>query len=172
MKYSTKAALLEDMEVEFDALAAFLDRIPSLRYTEGGVWGDDWTVLDLVAHLAEWQAMFLGWHTTGLSGGTPEMPAPGYRWNQTPALNRAIQQKHRDRGYDEVWSEFSTTYRTVLDLARSLSEAELLEAGHFEWTGRNALVTYLGANTASHYRFAQKVLKRWVKNRPEVLEKP
>ena len=28
------------------------------------------------------------------------------------------------------------------------------------WTGRNALVTYLGANTASHCRFAQMAIRR------------
>jgi len=36
----------------------------------------------------------------------------------------------------------------------------LLRPGHFAWTGRNPLATYLGANSASHYRFATKVLTR------------
>ena len=28
------------------------------------------------------------------------------------------------------------------------------------WTGKNALVSYVAANTASYYRFAQKAVKR------------
>ena len=167
MRYHSKEQLLADIEAEHGALTALLDTIPPNRYSEAGVWGDDWTVIDLVAHLAEWHRMFLGWHADGLEGKTPEMPAPGYRWNQTPELNRAIQKKHQGRSYEEVRAESSRTHARVLKLASELSEEELLEPGHFSWTGKNALVTYLGANSSSHYRFAMKVLKRWLRERPE-----
>jgi hypothetical protein len=50
-------------------------------------------------------------------------------------------------------------------LARGLPERELLEPGRFAWTGKNPLTTYLGANTASHYRTATKILKRWLRQR-------
>ena len=89
------------------------------------------------------------------------MPAPGYRWNETPRLNREIQLKHRGRPSHELWEELEASHARVLDLARQSSSKELLRPGAFGWTGKNPLVTYLGANTASHYRFACKVLKRW-----------
>lgn len=89
------------------------------------------------------------------------MPAPGYRWNETPRLNRAIWRKHKGRPTGELWEELQSSHAEVLGLAQSLSPEQLLSPGQFAWTGRNALVTYLGANTASHYRFAIRVLKRW-----------
>lgn len=91
------------------------------------------------------------------------MPAPGYKWNETPRLNRAIQAKHRLRPLRQVRGDFDATYDRVLEMARELSERQLLEPGHFAWTGKNPIVTYLGANTASHYRFAMKVLRRWLR---------
>lgn len=163
MRYESKADLLEDIQREHDALLVMLADIPAERLGEPGVWGDDWTVHDLVAHLAEWHALFLRWHEVGTSGKPPQMPAPGYKWNETPRLNRAIQAKHRLRPFEGVRRDFATTYEEVLGLARSLSEDQLLRPGHFAWTRKNALVTYLGANTASHYRFAKKVLRRWLK---------
>lgn len=52
----------------------------------------------------------------------------------------------------------------VLALARQASPDELLKPRTFGWTGMNAVVTYLGANAASHYLFACKVLKRWLRS--------
>jgi hypothetical protein len=170
MKYATRKELLEDIEREHETLVARLETIPRSRVSEPGVWGDDWTVLDLVAHLSEWHEMFLRWHSEGLEGRQPDMPAPGYKWNETPALNRAIQEKHRDRSWDSVRVGFTGTHERVMRIVHGLSEAEMLEPGHFGWTGKNAIVTYIGANTASHYRFASKALKRWLRQRPEAAE--
>ena len=167
MRYRSKQALVRDIEDEFKALQALLESIPRTRHAEGEVWGDGWSVNDLVAHLAEWHRLFLGWHQDGLNGLTPRMPAPGYKWNQTPDLNREIWRKHRDREAGELWSELERSHEEVLKLTNGSTEEELLSHGAFEWTGNNALVTYLGANTASHYRFASKVLKRWLKRNPE-----
>lgn len=170
MKYATRQELLDDIEREHEALVARLEAIPRSLISEPGVWGDDWNVLDLVAHLSEWHEMFLRWHAEGLQGNQPDMPAPGFKWNETPKLNRAIREKHRDRSWDSVRAGFSDTHDRVMRVVRGLSEAELLEPGHFDWTGRNAIVTYIGANTASHYRFASKALKRWLRHRPEAPE--
>ena len=90
MKYESKTELIEDVGRQRLLLLETLEGIPEAQRTEPGVWGDGWTVVDLVAHL---------------------------------------------------------------------------EAGHFAWTGKSALVTYAGANTASHYRFGLKVLKRWLRQR-------
>jgi hypothetical protein len=166
MRYDSKDALIEDIVRAHEDLVALLDRIPVDNRSDPGVWGDGWTVKDLVAHLAEWHALFLGWYGEGLQGRKPEMPAPGFKWNQTPALNRAIQEKHRDRPYQEVWADFLKTYAEVLEIVIRSSEGDLLDPGRFPWTGKNALVTYLGANTSSHYRFASKVLKRWLRKGP------
>lgn len=163
MRYRSRQDLVRDIEGEFEALRALLESIPRARFSEGGVWGDGWCVNDLVAHLTEWHRLFLGWHQDGLKGRTPRMPAPGYKWNQTPELNREIWRKHRGRPAEDLWPEFERSHEEVLRLTKGLSEAELLNPGAFEWTGPNALVTYLSANTASHYRFAAKVLKRWLK---------
>ena len=165
MKYATKNALLEDIRAEHDGLLTRLAEFPAPRWREPGVWGDGWTLNDLVAHLAEWHQMFLGWHEEGLRGHSPVLPAPGYKWSQLPALNRAIQEKHRARSRAAVQSDFDAGYDRIVRLVEELSPKQLLEPGHFAWTGKNSLTTYLGASTASHYRFASKVIQRWQKGK-------
>lgn len=154
---------MDDIRTEHGSLCARLAEIPKARWHEPGVWGDGWTLSDLVAHLAEWQHMFLGWYEAGLRGATPEMPAPGFKWSQTPRLNRAIWEKHRSRSQAAVRADFDSGYSQIVHIVEALSAQQLLRPGHFEWTGKHPLTTYLGPNTASHYRFAIKVIKRWLK---------
>ncbi len=91
------------------------------------------------------------------------MPAPGFKWSQTPRLNRAIWEKHRSRSQAAVRADFHSGYRRILQIVEALSPEQLLESGQYEWTGKHALTTYIGPNTAGHYRFAMKVIKRWLK---------
>lgn len=163
MRYESKDALIQDIRTEHDSLCARLREIPKGRWREQGVWGDGWALCDLVAHLAEWQRLFLTWYEVGLQGAKPEMPAPGYKWSETPRLNLSIWEKHRSRSPAEVMKDFEAGYARILQLVEDLPSHRLLAPGAFEWTGSNPLTTYLGANTASHYRFATKVIKRWLR---------
>ena len=55
MRYTSKEHLVDDIRTEHDRLWELFREVPESRYREAGVWGDGWTVHDLVAHLAEWQ---------------------------------------------------------------------------------------------------------------------
>ncbi len=80
------------------------------------------------------------------------------------ALRRLLAEIPEDRWPPWLGSAQSSPRRRARPgLARALSEAELLEPGHFSWTGTNTVVTYPGANTASRYRFARRVLRRWMR---------
>ena len=167
MRYDSKKELIEDIEKEHQMFLDLVRSIPKSRYSEAGVWGDNWSIKDLLAHLTEWEQMFLSWYRVGIEGDRPALPSKGYKWNQTPALNRAIWDKHRRRSVGDVLADFETSYQEIFSLARELSPKELLAPGHFTWTGKNPLTTYLGANTTSHYRTATKILKRWLKTHAE-----
>lgn len=166
MRYESKQALMNDIRTAHDSLCARLEEIPQVRWQEPGVWGDGWTVSDLVSHLAEWQQMFLGWYEQGLGGAMPEMPARGYTWRQTPKLNRAIREKHRSRSRVAAMAAFESGYSRIVQMVEALSPEQLLSPGHFSWTRKHPLTTYLGPNTASHYRFAIKVINRLLKRVP------
>jgi hypothetical protein len=111
--------------------------------------------------------MFLWWHRQGLAGKTPAMPAEGYTWHQTPALNHAIRRKHKNKSWKDVRAEFHRSYGEVLSLAKKLTEKQLLTPGQFPWTKKHPLTSYLAPNTCMHYRTATKILKRWLKQQEE-----
>jgi len=163
MRFRSKREFVESVEQEHQTFVELVRSVSTSRYREEGVWGDGWTIRDLLAHLTEWEQMFLGWHRAGHDGRQPVMPAPGFKWNETPRLNQAIWSKHRSKSARKVIDEFEASYREMFSLIQQLSEEELLTPGHFAWTGKYPLTTYLAPNTCSHYRFATKILKRWLK---------
>lgn len=163
MKYESKKALIAQIEGEHATLVELVDSIPPKLRESPGVWGDGWNVKDLLAHLTEWEQMFLRWHRDGTVGKTPDMPAKGYKWNEIRALNRAIREKHKDVSWRRVRTAFDASYQEVLALAKKRTENQLLSPGQFAWTKKYPLTTYLGANSCSHYRFAIKALRRWLK---------
>lgn len=163
MRYESKADLLARIESAHADFVLRLEAVPKSRLREEGVWGDGWTVHDLVAHLVEWEQMFLAWYRDGLAGRTPAMPAPGYTWKETPRLNREIRAKYARRSTKSVLAAFAASYDEVLALVKSLRERELLEVGVYAWTKKLPLAAYIGPNTASHYATASKIMKRWTK---------
>ena len=104
---TSKRDLLEAARRERGRLEAVLDSVPPARMVERGVVGE-WSVKDVLAHLHDWEQLALRWYRTGLGGENPAVPAPGYKWNQTPQLNRAVFEKHRDRPLGEVVSATSS----------------------------------------------------------------
>lgn len=172
MRFASKKELLESIEREHEVLRSLAAGIPERRYDERGVWGDGWTIKDLFAHLTEWEQMCIGWYQRGLEEADFPRPAEGYKWNQLPALNHSIWEKHRDTPWREVHSRFNASYQEILKLARRLSEEELFEPGRFAWTKKNGLVTYIGGNTVSHYRAAAGFLKRWLRGQRKAGSSP
>ncbi len=163
MRFASKAQLVADIEREHDRLLELLASVPPSRRRKTGAWGDGWSVTDLVAHLTEWHLMCLRWYREGRGGRRPALPAPGYKWNQLHELNTEIWLKHRGKPDAQVMREFGRSYRSVLNLVKRLPEAKLLMPGAFQWTGEHPLTSYVAPNTCSHYRFATRILKRWLR---------
>ena len=102
---TTKTAILSESRKEYAALEQLLATLSPEEMTQPGLVGE-WSAKDVLAHLTEWTQMVLGWHAAGLRGETPALPAPGYKWNQLPALNQHIYEKHRDEALADVLEGF------------------------------------------------------------------
>jgi len=111
---------------------------------------DDWSVKDLLAHIAAWEKKLLKWYETGLRGEKQTMP----QWN-TPGLideiNLKIYQRNRDRQLDDVLQEFRESYKQILKTVESIPEDGMFTSGKYDWTGEGTLADYIIANTSRHY---------------------
>jgi hypothetical protein len=158
----TKAQLLDNARFEHAALERLLEKLSPDDMVHPGILGD-WSVKDILAHLIEWEQMALGWVETGLSEKTPAIPAQGFKWNQLPALNQHIYEKHRDRPLVEILEQFHSSYQQILASIEGFSEESLFTRGYYAWAGNNALAAYFNSATASHYLWARKEIQKGLK---------
>jgi len=156
---TSKAELLTAIERERGALESTLEPLTPEQMVDSTTMGG-WSVKDVLAHLVEWEQMALGWYHAGLRQEAPELPAPGFKWNQTPQLNQMIFEKYRDRPLDEVLRLFDSSHQEILGVIRDLSQEELFTAGLVAWTGKNTLGAYFVSATSSHYLWARKKIHK------------
>ena len=161
---TSKTDLLAAIDQERGVLEAFLETLTPEQMVEPGVVGE-WSVKDVLAHLIEWEQMVLSWYRAGLRGEVPELPAPRYKWNQTPQLNQAIYEKHRDRPLDEVTEQFHASHQEMLGVIQELSNEELFTAGRYAWTKKNTAGTYFVSATSSHYLWARKEIRKGLRTK-------
>jgi hypothetical protein len=159
-----KRDLLAEIQRERAGLDAALALLTRRQLTKAGVTRSGWSVKDVIAHLAEWQRMNLGWYAAGLRGERPAMPAPGYTLRELPRLNEMIYRKHRRRSLDDVVREFAVCHDRVVALIESLPDTDLVTLGRFSWTGPSwTLSDYLRASTAAHYLWARTRIRRFAR---------
>jgi uncharacterized protein (TIGR03083 family) len=163
-KPTTKEALLEDIRKEREALEKFLAALTPQQMVEPGAIAE-WSVKDVLAHLAEWEQLLLVWYQAGLRGETPPLPAPGYNWGKMDDLNQEIFEKYHDAPLERVLDYFRGSYSQVLEAVQAMAEDELFTSGRYSWTKKNTLAAYVIPCTSEHYDWARQEMRKGLKNK-------
>lgn len=159
-----KAELLQEIELERRRLDDLLAQLAPRQMTEAGVTLAGWSVKDILGHLIGWQQMNLEWFAAGQRGETPEVPAPGLTWQDVRELNARIFRRQHRRSLKSVLADYYTFHARMLGLIDEVTDKDLVTVGRFCWTGPTwTLSDYIRANTASHYRWACKHLRKWLR---------
>lgn len=159
---TTRAELLERISSDYQALRSVVETVPvNSRETPGAC--EQWSVKDLLAHLDAWHELFLTWEDSGRRGEAPEMPAPGMTWKQTPELNEAIWQRTRHDSWSDVTSRLDDSHARVLDVVDAYSDDDLFTKKRYPWTGSTSVGSYAVSATTSHYDWARKQVRAFVR---------
>jgi hypothetical protein len=158
-----RAELLDATEAEYHSLLDTVNAVPEHLRTVPGAC-DNWSVKDLLAHLDAWHELFLSWDAVGVTGGKPAMPALGYTWAELPALNQEIYERHKDDPWDQVVSRLQRSYIRIDEVIASYNDEDLFTKKRYAWTGSTSVGSYATSATSSHYAWAHKLIRRWLKN--------
>jgi hypothetical protein len=158
-----KRRLLDLTHIERGFLTRAVAPLDEAHRLKPGACGDVWTVKDVLAHIAAWQRMCIGWIETGKRGETPEVPAPGYTFDDADRLNDDIYTQHKDQPLDAVRADFEHWYGQMLALVESLSDDELFSPDAFEWTYRqDPLALYVAHNSYIHDNEHAVTIRKWL----------
>jgi hypothetical protein len=155
----SKPELLAAASDEFDGLRRLAVSIDEAERDNPGLC-DSWSLKDILAHLDAWHRMFLDWEAHGRRGEVIPMPAEGYTWTDTPALNARIQAETSGDPWEEVWERLGVSHHQVLDVIESYSDEDLFTKRRYRWTGSTSVGSYAVSATCSHYAWAAKLI-RW-----------
>lgn len=123
----------------------------------------DLSVKDILAHLVDWEQRVMRWYRAGLQGEVPKTPDEHYNWRELPALNQAIYEKYRDWPLQDVEQAYQQSFVDCLALLNQIKAEELFTPGFYPWTGNGMLRDYFNSCTASHYRWASKLIRDYSK---------
>jgi hypothetical protein len=110
--------------------------------------------------------MTLNWEQAGSAGEHPSIPAEGYTFAETPALNEAIHQRTMNDAWDDVVARLRATHSELRTVIERYSDDDLFTKQRFAWTRSTSVGAYLVSATSSHYAWASKLIRSWAKARP------
>lgn len=162
MQPMTNAEVVAALQDAYCQLDALLERLDEAAMIEPGIF-DDWTVKDVLAHLAAWEQLELGWMEAVLRSETPLLYAPGYERDETDwrmridaieRFNARVLEESRTCPLKEVLTEFRVTQMAMLDLVRQLPERALTDPSVFFWLAdevERETWTPIPVNSYEHY---------------------
>jgi hypothetical protein len=161
---TSRTELLAAAEQEFDRLWDTVDALPpSDREAPGAC--DSWSVKDILAHLDAWDRMWLHWERAGVRGEPTSMPAEGFTWAQTPALNERIRADTAGARWDEVSERLRDSHSRIMTVLSGYSDEDLFAKRRYRWTGSTSVGSYAVSATSSHYAWASGLIRRWLRDR-------
>ena len=162
----TKEQLLDLSEKHYQKLityvASFPDAEQQAEFPEGTM---NRNIRDVLAHLHHWHLMMLEWYRIGMGGEKPDMPAKGFTWKDTQALNRKIWEQYRSVELGKVQQLLEESHVRIRKLMEQHSDEELFEKRRYKWTGSTSLGAYLISASSSHYDWGYKLIRKCMKAR-------
>jgi hypothetical protein len=150
-----KAELKENILSGRQQLEAALVRMTDHQMTLTILHGE-WTVKDLLGHLAFWEETVAELYATLRAG---QEPAPF----ELDALNAKMLAQWGPVPLSEVKTREKAAFQRVLTLIETASEAELFDPAHFPWTGGRAFEGFFQDNTCGHYEEHLPEIIIWLK---------
>ena len=160
---NSKAQILKRLETERRRLEQNISGLSREEMLQPGVVGS-WSVKDVLAHLADWQARMPAWLSAAQCGEEVETPAPGLTWKQLDILNQRIYEAHRDQSLEEILEYFHRTHDRFMKMVEVLPEEDMLARGHYAFVGKGSVYNWLGA-FAAHDTWGKTQIRKWLKAR-------
>jgi len=125
-KTMDKVRLFKALQTERKRLEALLSEVTEAQMIQPGVEGN-WSVKDLLAHIAVWDKRGTLWIKTAAEGKVPAIPEAGavYHPKEWARLNQLTYQENRERALSEILQDFQTSYQQLLKQFQELKEADL-----------------------------------------------
>ncbi len=165
-KERSKAAIVARLHEERERLEETVASISPDVLREPGVVGE-WSVKDVLAHLADWEEHMPAWLQAARRGDPVPGPEPDLTWRQLKEFNRRIFEAHRAQRLDEVNEYFQVAHVRFMEMVAALPEDEMLSRARYQLTAPKALYDWL-VQYADHDAWGARRIREWLEKRASV----
>lgn len=157
MRKSELIALHEQERARTDALLVRIDpEQAAVAEVRAG-----WTVKDLLAHVAAWEAELVLGLAQIRRGGRPRYAAlPDAEIDE---LNARWHMENRDRPLERVLADFHGVRGQTLRQIESFSEDDLTRARRYPWLGDVSLAAWIASDSYDHEAEHRAEIEAWLK---------
>ena len=118
----SKDELLIQSKEKFSNLFSLVESLSKEKQEMSFLFEDrDKNIRDVFGHLHEWHLMMLEWYKTGMKNEKPDIPAKGFTWKTTPALNILIWKKYQNLDLTTVEKKLIESHKHINALINSHS---------------------------------------------------
>lgn len=173
----TKTELIAAAESTFTRLLKLWDSLPAAlvnatfpeQFVDSSArpeahWKRDRNLRDVVVHLVEWHNLVLTWAKANAAGNPAGFFPEPYNWRNYAELNEQFTAQHRETAYEHARELLDVSHQKVMSLIDRFSDEELFTKRYFPWTGSTSLGSYLVSATSSHYEWAAKKTRAYLKS--------
>jgi uncharacterized protein (TIGR03083 family) len=153
----TKRELLEAIQkgrAEFEAMLAGLS---PAQMTTPGVMGE-WSVKDILGHLAMWESRLVTTLYAIERGATPKM---FHTQAEVDKANAESYAEQRDRPLDRVLSDFHAVHAQLLKRLETVTDRDLTDPQRFKWMEGELLEKLVASDTFDHYAEHRPMIEAW-----------
>lgn len=127
---------------------------------EGGV-EEDWSIKDIMAHIAAWERLAYDRLQAALTGSPLKFPLiSGDEF--VDRFNAEIYQANRKKPLPEVRAEFEEAHACLLDLVEEIPPDTLNQKLPFDWAGKLTYQLVISSNTHWHYIEHADSIEQWL----------
>lgn len=157
-----KTTLLNTIQTEYERFGSLIAPLSEAQLCTTPL-KEEWSIKDIMVHVAVWEQICARWLAEFLQG---VMPEPSERNDNTS--NERIYRENRDRSLAEVLELCRDAHQEFLHqmnlLAQTLSEEDLNGSQRFAWTQHwpgYSLIAVIADNSYEHYQdHAQQIRSR------------
>jgi hypothetical protein len=172
---TTKTELIASANNQWDKLWSMIESIPESKRKvdfnfkedpklKEAHWKRDKNLRDVLTHLHEWHLLLLNWVSANKGGALqPFLPEP-YNWKSYGDMNIELWKKHQSTAYENAVKMLHNSHVEVMALVETFTDEELFTKKYYSWTGTSNVGSYFISVTSSHYDWAMKKLKLYIKN--------
>jgi hypothetical protein len=102
----TKTRIIQQLNTERKRLESNLAILTPDQMIQFGVVGK-WSIKDVLAHLADWEAHMPVWVAAARQGDPVSEIETGLNWTQFDKFNQRIFERHKNQSVEECWPIFT-----------------------------------------------------------------